>query len=77
MNILHPIKNLKVLVVKKFIEEALEELPNLKQMALLYIESHKDEFLDFIFLKIKAAIKDFITKKIDKEKEKIIKVTEN
>lgn len=77
MNILHPIKNLKILVINKLITEALEEIPRLKQIGLLYLEAHKDEFFEYIFEKIKVAVKDFITNKINQAKNKIIETTES
>ena len=77
MNILHPIKNLKRVVINHLIDEALEEIPNLKQAGLNYLDAHKEEFLEFIFAKIKCAVKEFVAKKLDNAKEKIVKVTEN
>lgn len=77
MNILHPIKNLKRVVINHLINEALEELPTLKQQGLNYLNSHKEEFIAFILEKIKCAIKDFIAKKVNQAKDKVIKITEN
>lgn len=77
MNILHPIKNLKRVVINHLIHEALEELPTLKQQGLNYLETHKEEFIAYILEKIKCAIKDFLAKKVNQAKDKVVKITEN
>ena len=77
MNILHPIKNLKRVVINHLINEALEDVPNLKQAGLNYLDTHKEEFLEFVFAKIKCAVKEFIVKKLDKAKARIVKQTES
>lgn len=70
-------KLIKNAVINKLITEALEELPEIKKKGLNYLDSHKDEFVDFIFEKIKIAIKDFIAKKVNQAKDKIVKMTDS
>lgn len=77
LNFLNPLETFIKAVLTIIIEEALEELPELKQQGLNYLDSHKEEFIAYILEKIKCAIKDFIAKKINQAKEKVIKITEN
>lgn len=71
------LKIIKKVIIKRLIQEALEELPELKQQGLNYLETHKEEFITYILEKIKCAIKDFLAKKVNQAKEKIIKITKN
>lgn len=77
MNVLHPIKSLIKAVINVLIEEALEELPELKQQGLNILKAHKDEFIEDVKNRIKVEVQCFLGKKINQAKEKIIKVTEN
>lgn len=71
------LKCIRKAIIKRLIREALEELPELKTQGINYLNSHKEEFLEFVFIKIKCAIKDFVVKKINQAKEKIIKISDN
>lgn len=78
MSVFHPFKTLRRAIVRHVIKEALKDnLPKIAVQGLNYLDSHEDEFIDFIFNKVKIAVKDFIDKKRNKAKDKILKTTES
>lgn len=77
MNILHPIKTFIKAVITILIQEALEELPELKQQGINILNSHKDEFIEDVKVRVKAEVQNFISKKVNQAKEKIVNITHN
>ena len=75
MNILHPIKSFNDFLLKNFIKNALEHIPELKQAGLNYLRTHKDEILEAVKAAIISAVKKFIEAKAAKVKEQIVGVT--
>lgn len=57
---------IKKRILKSIIKDATKELPKYKDIALIFIEQHKDEILN----KVMDAIKDVIRKEIDKALKK-------
>lgn len=53
---------IKKKVLKSIINDAVKELPKYKDMALIYVEQHKDEVIG----KIKQAIKDIVLNELAK-----------
>ena len=53
---------IKKRILKSIIKDITKELPKYKEIALLYIEQHKDEVLN----KVKEAIKNVIEQEIAK-----------
>ena len=53
---------IKKRILKSIIDDAIKQLPKYKDIAILYIEQHKDEILD----KVKEAIKKVIEAEIAK-----------
>lgn len=76
MFILHPIKSIKKALLKKLINEALDELPALKAQGLNYLKAHKDEFITEVKNHIKTAVKAFIEKKSNEAKLKLLNATQ-
>ena len=74
---IHPIKALNNLVLKNFIKDALEHLPELKQVGLNYLRTHKDEILEAVKAAIISAVKKFIEAKAKETKAKIVDITAN
>lgn len=77
MNILHPIRTFIKAVITILIQEALEELPELKQQGINILNSHKDEFIEDVKVRVKAEVQSFIAKKVNQAKEKIVNITHN
>lgn len=77
LNFLNPLKTFIKAVITILIEEALEELPELKQQGLNILKDHKDEFLEDIKTRIKIEVQNFIAKKINQKKQKIVNITDN
>lgn len=77
LNFLNPLKTFIKAVLTIIIEEALEELPELKQQGLNILKEHKDEFLEDIKTRIKIEVQNFIAKKINQKKQKIVNITDN
>ena len=71
------LKCIRRMIIKRLIHEALEELPELKAQGINLIKAHKDEFLEHVKNQIKIAVQNFIAKKVNQAKEKIVKITEN
>ena len=74
-NILHPIKAINNAILKNFIKNALEHIPELKQAGLNYLRTHKDEILETVKKAIISAIKKFIEAKTKEAKAKIVDAT--
>jgi len=74
-NILHPIKAINNAILKNFIKDALEKLPELKQMGLNYLRTHADEILEAVKKAIISAVKKFIEQKKKDAKAKIVEIT--
>ena len=74
---IHPIKSLHNLILKNFIKDALEHLPDLKQQGLNYLKAHSDEILETVKKAIISAVKGFIEKKRQEAKAKIVEFTTN
>lgn len=53
---------LKKRILKSLIDDAIKKLPELRDLAKIYIDEHKEEFIE----KIKQAIFDLIQKEITK-----------
>ena len=53
---------IKKRILKSIIDDAIKQLPKYKDIAILYVEQHKDEILD----KVKEAIKKVIEAEIAK-----------
>ena len=77
MNILHPIRTFIKAVITILIQEALEELPELKQQGINILNNHKDEFIEDVKVRVKAEVQNFIAKKVNQAKEKIVNITHN
>ena len=77
MNILHPIRIFIKAVITILIQEALEELPELKQQGINILNNHKDEFIEDVKVRVKAEVQNFIAKKVNQAKEKIVNITHN
>lgn len=77
MNILHPIRTFIKAVITILIQEALEELPELKQQGINILNSRKDEFIEDVKVRVKAEVQSFIAKKVNQAKEKIVNITHN
>ena len=77
INLLHPIKSLNELILKNFIKDALDKLPELKQQGLNYLKEHKDEILEAVKKAIISAVKKFIESKTKDAKAKIVEITSN
>lgn len=75
MNIFHPIKSLHNLILKNFIKDALEKLPELKQIGLNYLRTHADEILEAVKKAIISAVKKFIENKSKEIKAKVVDIT--
>lgn len=60
---IHPIKAFNNLILKNFIKDALEHIPELKQAGLKYIKEHKDEILECVKKAIVSAVRKFIESK--------------
>ena len=52
--------------LKRIIKRIKNEIPELKNIALGYLEDHKDELLDKLQEVIKQAIKDFVASKVNR-----------
>lgn len=52
----------KKLVLKSIIKDVTKEFPKFKDMALIYIEQHKEEIID----KVKKAIADIVKNELAK-----------
>jgi hypothetical protein len=76
-NILHPVKAIKNAILKNFIKDALEKLPELKAQGLNYLKEHKDEILETVKKAIIAALKKFIEQKKKETKAKIVELSAN
>lgn len=76
-NILHPVKAINEAILKNFIKNALEHLPELKQAGLNYLRTHKNEILEAVKKAIISAIKKFIENKTKEAKAKIIQISGN
>ena len=76
-NILHPIKAINNAILKNFIKDALEKLPELKQAGLNYLRTHTDEILEAVKKAITSAIKKFIENKAKEIKAKVVDITAN
>ena len=74
-NILHPIKAINNAILKNFIKDALEKLPELKQTGLNYLKEHADEILEAVKKAIISAVKKFIEQKKKDAKAKIVEIT--
>jgi hypothetical protein len=74
---IHPIKAFNNLILKNFIKDALEHLPELKQAGLNYLKEHKDEILEAVKAAIISAVKKFIEAKAKETKAKIVGITAN
>ena len=74
-NILHPIKAINDAILKNFIKNALDHIPELKQAGLNYLKEHKDEILETVKKAIISALKKFIEAKAAKVKDQIVGVT--
>ena len=74
-NILHPIKAINNAILKNFIKDALEKLPELKQVGLNYLRTHKDEILEAVKKAIASAVKKFIENKAKEIKAKVVDIT--
>jgi hypothetical protein len=77
MNILHPIKSFNDFLLKNFIKNALEHIPELKQAGLNYLRTHKDEILEAVKKAIISALKKFIEQKAKTIKGKIVELSSN
>ena len=60
------IKWIKKKVLKSIVNDIKKQMPELKDIALDYLEEHKDELLDKLQEVIKQAIKDFVASKINR-----------
>ena len=60
------IKWIKKKVLKSIVNDIKKQIPELKDMALDYLEEHKDELLDKCKEVIKQAIKDFVASKVNR-----------
>ena len=60
------IKWIKKKVLKSIVNDIKKQIPELKDIALDYLEEHKDELLDKLQEVIKKAIKDFVASKINR-----------
>ena len=60
------IKWIKKKDLKSIINDNKKQIPELKDIALDYLEEHKDELLDKLQEVIKQAIKDFVASKINR-----------
>ena len=76
-NILHPIKAINNALLKNFIKQALEHIPELKQAGLNYLKDHSDEILAAVKKAIVSAVKKFIESKAKEVKAKILEDTAN
>lgn len=76
-NLLHPVKAINNALLKNFIKQALEHLPELKQAGLNYLKDHKDEILATVKKAIISAVKKFIEAKAKEAKTKIVEITSN
>ena len=74
-NILHPIKAFNNMILKNFIKDALEHIPELKQAGLNYLRTHRDEILEAVKKAIISAVKKFIKAKAKTVKAKIVDIT--
>lgn len=76
-NILHPVKAIKKAILKNIIKDALAKLPELKQVGLNYLRTHKDEILEAVKKAIISAVKKFIESKAKEAKAKIVEISAN
>lgn len=76
-NILHPVKAINDAILKNFIKNALEHIPELKQAGLNYLRTHKDEILETVKKAIISALKKFIESKAKTIKTKIVELSSN
>ena len=53
---------IKKRILKSFIKDITKEMPKYKDLALIYIEEHKDEIID----KVKKAIGDIVKNELAK-----------
>jgi len=72
---IHPIKAIHNLILKNFIKDALEKLPEYKQAGLNYLRTHKDEILETVKKAIASAVKKFIENKAKEIKAKVVDIT--
>lgn len=71
----HPIKAFNKKILQNLIKEALEHLPELKEIGLNFLKEHKDEFLETVKDAIVRAVKSYLNRKLGKAKEKIVEIT--
>lgn len=57
---------IKKKILKSIINDIKKEIPELKNIALEYLEEHKDELYNKLQEVIKQAIKDFVASKINR-----------
>lgn len=57
---------IKKRILKSIIKDFTKELPKYKDIALLYIEQHKDEILDKVKDAIKEVVKNELAKALNK-----------
>ena len=60
------IKWIEKKVLKSIVNDIKKQIPELNDIALDYLEEHKDELLDKLQEVIKQAIKDFVASKINR-----------
>ena len=53
-------------VLKSIVNDIKKQIPELREMALDYLEEHKDGLLDKLQEVIKQAIKDFVASKVNR-----------
>ena len=75
--ILHPIKSIEQWAFNRFLEKVLKQIPESKKRLAELWEAHKEEIYDKVKKAIKKAITDFITKKMEESRNKVLVESNN
>lgn len=76
-NLLHPIKAVEQWAFNRFLEKVLKQIPESKKRLAELWEQHKEEIYEKVKKAIKKAITDFIAKKIEESRNKVLVESDN
>lgn len=75
--ILHPIKSIEQWAFNRFLEKVLKQIPESKRKLAELWEQHKEEIYEKVKKAIKKAITDFIAKKMEEQRNKVLVESDN
>lgn len=76
-NLLHPIKSIEQWAFHRFLEKVLKQIPESKKRLAELWEQHKEEIYEKVKTAIKKAITDFIAKKMEEQRNKVLVQSNN